>query len=121
MFKTKLETEHREIPKVHLVVKNRITQYMGSASAYDAVLSMIKNDVKEIRESNPDFFTFNNVDDGFVDIRDFQTTGVISFAKGIPFFKMTHGRKTLNGRKIAIRKEYLEKCQQEITVLAGKL
>ncbi len=38
-FSTKLEAEKRKLPQVHMIVKNRLTQYMGPASAYFAVPS----------------------------------------------------------------------------------
>src|SRR3546814_3426995 len=44
-FATKLKDAGRDLPKFHLIVKNRITQYMGEASAYAAVLSQIEKDV----------------------------------------------------------------------------
>jgi cellulose biosynthesis protein BcsQ len=37
-FSTKLLNEKRTLPQVHMIVKNRLTQYMGPASAYFAVL-----------------------------------------------------------------------------------
>jgi cellulose biosynthesis protein BcsQ len=40
-FATRLQQAGRELPEVHLIAKNRITQYMGSASAYSAVLRSI--------------------------------------------------------------------------------
>jgi len=35
-FATRLGRAGRTLPKVHMIAKNRITQYMGSASAYRA-------------------------------------------------------------------------------------
>ena len=66
----------RDLPKVHLIAKNRIIQYMGSAPAYAAVLRSIDHDVGALLESHPDIFTLAKREDGVVDIRDFQTTGV---------------------------------------------
>src|ERR1017187_3202570 len=75
-FATKLKEAHRPLPQVHLIAKNRITQYMGSASAYAAVLNAIQNDIATLMKSHPEIFSFNGTGTGFVDIRDFQTTGV---------------------------------------------
>lgn len=84
-FATKLKAAGRDLPKVHLIVKNRLTYYMGPASAYVAVLEAIERDVERLMKSNPDIFSFDTVTGGFVDVLDFQTTGVIAFAKGLPF------------------------------------
>jgi hypothetical protein len=58
---------------------------MGSASAYAAVLRAIEQDVGTLRAANPNLFTFTNTANGMVDVRDFQTTGVVAFARGLPF------------------------------------
>jgi cellulose biosynthesis protein BcsQ len=52
-FSTKLEAAGRKLPQVHLIVKNRLTQYMGPASAYYAVLQAVDNDLKTLLKSNP--------------------------------------------------------------------
>jgi hypothetical protein len=36
------------LPQVHMIVKNRLTQYMGPASAYAAVLRSIDSDVRRL-------------------------------------------------------------------------
>jgi cellulose biosynthesis protein BcsQ len=58
MFATKLKNAGRNLPQVHLIVKNRITQYMGEASAYNAVLHAIEHDVDELLKQHPELFTF---------------------------------------------------------------
>jgi len=80
-FSSKLLKEKRTLPKVHLIIKNRLTQYMGPASAYSAVLTSIDIQLDALLKNNPDIFTFNKKDKGLVDIRDFGTTGVVAFSK----------------------------------------
>ena len=89
------ETAGRQLPKVHLIVKNRLTQYMGPASAYAAVLAQIDTDIGGLIKTHPAYFTFKKPADGTVDIRDFQTTGVVAFAKGCPIFDYQPANKTL--------------------------
>ena len=106
-FATKLKQAERPLPKVHLIAKNRITQYMGAASAYAAVLNTIQTDIQSLLKTNADIFTFKNTQQGFVEIRDFQTTGVVSFAKGLPFSKLQVGKQTINGHRVQVKQEYL--------------
>ena len=120
-FATKLQGAQRTLPKVHLIAKNRITQYMGSASAYAAVLKAIEVDITELVKSNPDLFTFSKSSDGFVDIRDFQTSGVVAFAKGQPFSKVKAGRQTINGHRTAVKETYLTNSKKAIENLTNKL
>jgi len=107
-FATKLKEAKRTLPKVHLIAKNRITQYMGAASAYVAVLDAIKVDIQSLLVSNPEIFTFTTTATGFVDIRDFQTTGVVAFAKGLPFSKLIVGKQTIGGHRVQVKQAYLD-------------
>jgi cellulose biosynthesis protein BcsQ len=120
-FATKLRQAQRPLPRVHLIAKNRITQYMGSASAYAAVLAAVQNDIQSLLRTNPDIFSFNAYGDGFVDIRDFQTTGVVAFAKGLPFSKLQAGKQTINGHRVQVKQEYLTNSIQSIETLVNHL
>lgn len=120
-FATKLNGAGRKLPKVHLIVKNRLTQYMGAASAYAAVLKSIEADVASLLRSNPKIFTFSNVSDGFVEVRDFQTTGVVAFAKGLPFSSVQIGKQTINGHRVQVKGEYLVNAIDAIEELVDKL
>lgn len=107
MFATKLKAASRTLPKVHLIAKNRITQYMGTASAYAAVLNAIQSDIESLLKTNKDIFTFKATTEGFVEIRDFQTTGVVAFAKGLPFSQLRAGKQSINGHRVGVKQEYL--------------
>ena len=121
MFKAKLDHSKRKLPKIHLIAKNRLTQYMGAASAYAAVLKAIEADVTSLSKSHPELFTFADANNGFVDIRDFQTTGVVAFAQGQPFSKVSRGKHQINDKDIQIKDEYLSNCLNAIDDLVCKL
>lgn len=120
-FATKLKEAKRPLPKVHLIAKNRLTQYMGAASAYAAVLQAIQKDIDGLLKTNPGIFTFKKIKEGFVDIRDFQTTGVVAFAKGLPFSKLSHGKQTINGHRVQVKEEYRSNSIDSIEQLVNKL
>jgi cellulose biosynthesis protein BcsQ len=120
-FATKLKDAKRTLPQVHLIAKNRITQYMGSASAYAAVLTSIQTDIQKLLKSNPEIFTFTKSSDGFVEIRDFQTTGVVAFAKGLPFSQVSQGKQSINGHRVQVKEEYLDNCIEAIRELVSHL
>src|SRR6185369_2136851 len=102
----------RPLPKVHLIVKNRLTQYMGAASAYAAVLDAIEKDISKLMKVNPEIFAFKKLTSGFVEVRDFQTTGVVAFAKGLPFSKLPVGKQTINGHRVQVKEEYLNNARE---------
>lgn len=120
-FATRLRRAHRELPQVHMIAKNRLTQYMGPASAYAAVLRSIDQDVEKLMESNPEIFTFDNLDDGLVDVRDFQTTGVVAFAKGTPLYSLATGKRDVMGHRVTVHEEYKKNCVAAMNELVSML
>lgn len=120
-FNTKLQGAGRSLPQVHLIAKNRLTQYMGPASAYAAVLAQIDRDIATLLRTHPQYFTFSSVSDGTVEIRDFQTTGVVAFAKGLPFSKLTSGKQSISGHRVQVKEEYRLNSVASINALVAKL
>lgn len=120
-FHTKLNDAQRNLPQIHLIAKNRLTQYMGPASAYHSVLTSIDNDLQQVMTANPQIFSFTAIADGTVDIRDFQTTGVVSYAKACPFSQMTVGNHQIFGRNTQVRRDYLDNCTDAINDVVQKI
>lgn len=120
-FHTKLTTAGRPLPKIHLVVKNRLTQYMGPASAYASVLTSIDNDLNAVLASHPQHFTFTNLADGIVDVRDFQTTGVVAFAEATPFSRLSKGIHNIFGNQTQIQDPNWQNCIDAINGIATRL
>lgn len=120
-FNTKLLEGKRILPKVHLIAKNRITQYMGPASAYAAVLKAIETDISKLIKIHSGYFTFSNTQDGMVDIRDFQTTGVVAFATGCPISKLKSGKQNIGGHRVQVKEDYRINCLESVDELVAKL
>lgn len=120
-FATKLHASGRSLPKVHSIVKNRLTQYMGPSSAYASVLRSIDRDVEQLISTNPEIFNFTTATDGMVDIRDFQTTGVVAFARGCPFYELRSGRLEVEGQRIQVNETYRLDCVTAVKSLVARL
>lgn len=120
-FATRLTAVGRDLPLVHVIAKNRLTQYMGPASAYGAVLKSIDQDVSALLRSHPQHFSFNTMAEGVVDIRDFQTTGVVAFARGFPFYAMSSGRLDVMGQRIQVNEPYRKQCVKAVDELVAML
>lgn len=103
-FSEVLSAESHPIPQIHLIIKNRITQYMGNASAYSGVLAGIDNDIQDAMNSYPNYFTFSSINDGIISVRDFQSGGIASFARATPFHALKTG-------KIQIGKDKTQRTQ----------
>ncbi|QRK06065.1 ParA family protein [Archangium violaceum] len=120
-FGTRLTAAGRPLPKIRLIVKNRLTQYMGPASAYADVLSSIEKNVMELHQNQPALFVPTTQNKLFADVRDFQTTGVVAFAKGAPFTKLQAGRVALVGQRVRVNEEYRKHCIGAIDDLVANL
>jgi cellulose biosynthesis protein BcsQ len=120
-FNTKLVEVGRSLPQVHLIAKNRITQYMGPASAYGAVLSQIDRDIQRLLINYPQYFTFTDIANGTVEIRDFQTTGVVAFAKGLPFSRLSSGKQSIGSHRVQVNEDYRRASIASISGLVAKL
>lgn len=120
-FSTKLQNAGQALPQVHLIAKNRITQYMGPASAYFAVLQQIEQDIASLLVTHPQYFTFSNVANGTVEIRDFQTTGVVAFAKGLPFSHLPVGKQSISGHRVQVKADYRQNSIDAINDLVAML
>jgi cellulose biosynthesis protein BcsQ len=120
-FASKLQTVNRILPKVHLIVKNRLTQYMGTASAYHAVLRSIDTQIQDLISTHSHIFTFSNLTQGIIEIRDFGTTGVVAFSKGQSFKSLNAGRHNISGRRVQVREDYKEEASKAIKKLVSKL
>ena len=120
-FRTKLEEANRSLPKVHLLVKNRMTQYMTDASGYAAVLNSIEDEISSLIKTHKDYFSFTNINDGLVSVRDFQTTGVVAFARGCPFYQLKPGKPSIQGKRIQINQTNIDNVTNAIDQLVNKL
>jgi cellulose biosynthesis protein BcsQ len=120
-FTKKLTDAGRSLPQVHLLPKNRLTQYMGPASAYNSVMGKIEGLIDDILTANPTVFTFSDRAAGFVEVRDFQTTGVVAFAEGKPFTKVRTGIHDIGGRETQVSRDYLDLCKEAMKSLVARL
>lgn len=121
-FAKKLSNAGRKLPQVHMVLKNRITQYMlSSASAYATVLNAIDKDVESLLNERPELFTFSSMAEAVVDVRDFQTAGVVAYARGCPFYKLPTGKLDLLGQRVQVNKDRLQLCVNDIDKITAKI
>ena len=120
-FATRMRYAGRGLPITKMIVKNRITQYMGDASGYAAVLRSIENDIGGLMKTNPKIFAFDDLDQGILSVRDFQTTGVVAYARGCPMDQLTAGRKQVQGRRVQVNETQRQLCVDAINKIVARL
>jgi hypothetical protein len=55
-----------------------------------------------------------------VDIRDFQTTGVVAFARGLPFSRLVAGKQSIGGHRVQVNESYRQNSIAAIDSLVAK-
>lgn len=85
------------------------------------MLHSIDQLVEELLESNHDTFAFDRIEDGSTEVRDFQTTGVVAFARGCPFYTMQSGRMVVGERRIQVNASNLKNCRDAIDKIVDKI
>ena len=108
------------LPKIHMIVKNRMTQYMGPASSYSAVLQSIDSLISSLMATNPQAFSRQNV---IEEVRDFQSTGVVAFAEAKSFeqLKTEPLKHIIGGQDTHLNRPYIDNNAVDIDNLVGKL
>src|SRR3984893_10214115 len=102
-FNTKLQKAGRPLPEAHLIVKNRLTQYMGPVSDYAAVLAQIDTDIGGLIKTHPAYFTFKKA------------------ADGTPIFRLRAGKQDIGGHRVQVKEDYRLDSEKAIDQLVAKL
>lgn len=117
-------------PRIHLLLGNRFTQKKGAAHAYKALSNEATSKMwHEYQSSNRNFratsspiTTQADFEKEFsVELRDFNSAGVVAANLGIPLNAMDQHTYQVYGEDIQVSKEQRELCKQTIENLVSKL
>lgn len=129
-FATKAKALQMPIPKVHLIVGNRMTQYDGAATAYKAMSDATADLLFTFYAANPGYFTprasqvrsitdFNN--EYSILLRDFNTAGVVTAHLGKLLSQMHNGTYTVHSADVQLRQERINECLSAIDDLIARI
>ncbi|MCL6600344.1 MAG: ParA family protein [Alicyclobacillus macrosporangiidus] len=119
-----------QLPRVHLFVGNRFTQFQGTAKAFAGLSSVIQENAWNQFQTYPDRFTPRSSSiatfDDFVgtyhvDLRDFNSAGVVAANQGIPLTVLLPGRYNLYGETAQVNPDQIEKCRAAIEEVVDRL
>lgn len=108
-----------EIPKIHLLIGNRLAQFEGPARAYGAITEATSSNLYEIYLSHPDYFierTPNPVNkQEFTQmysypLRDFNTAGVVCAHMGNKLSAMKQGNYAVYNSTVKVNSTEINKC-----------
>ncbi len=129
-FASKVDTYGLERPKIALLLGNRFTQQRGAAHAFKALSNAAIGKMYSEYEKNPDKFiptleniaSLNDFEKVFsVELRDFNSAGVVAANQGLPLSKMINHRYEVYGESIQVSKEQRDLCRTVIQELVTKL
>ncbi|MBF4260066.1 hypothetical protein, partial [Vibrio anguillarum] len=118
------------LPKISFLLGNRFTQKVGAAHAFKALSNEAINKMYSEFVRNPDKFeslstNVNNLDEFekaySIELRDFNSAGVVAANQGLPLSKMDRHTYEVYGEKIQVAKEQRDKCKAAIVSLVQKL
>lgn len=129
-FATKAVLFGVAVPKIHLIVGNRITQYDGAARAFRALSDATANQLYSLFQTSPAFFSqpavaINNVTDFrdyySVSLRDFNTCGVVAANQGNLLSRMNGGQYMVHGVNVLLDPRRINDCKDAIDEVIAKL
>lgn len=129
-FAEKAKSHNLELPKITYLLGNRFTQKVGAANAFkalsnEAITKMYKEFLdhpEKFEERGEDVDTIADFEKAFsVELRDFNSAGVVAANQGIPLSKMDRHTYEVYGQQIQVAKTQRELCKKAIEGLVDKL
>jgi hypothetical protein len=117
-------------PNVHLIVGNRLTQYLGAAAAFGAISDATANSLFAAYQNNPGRFTpaagpVNDIaqfrNEYSIPLRDFNTAGVVAAHLGMPLSQLENGYYQVHGTEVQVNAARAEECLAAIDEVVDKL
>ena len=117
-FYNQMKSAGLPLPKIHMVIKNRLTQYMGAARAYNAVLNSITSLIGHLGSTYGQTLSsaFSTID-----VRDFQSTGVVAYAQAKVFSQLSAGNTLVDGNPVQLTAQNIQNCANEVAQIVALL
>lgn len=131
-FSSKVKDFKIDRPKIALLLGNRFTQKVGAAHAFKALSNEATKKMYEEYSKSPDRFIDNDPSHKMMDqrsfeevysveLRDFNSAGVVAANQGIPLSQMDKNIYYVYGERIQVAKEQRDQCKETMEKLVRKL
>ncbi len=129
-FAARAPLQNVSVPKIHLVVGNRLTQYGGTAAAFSALSDATADTLWQAYAQHKDYFTPSaqqptDVDqfrDAYsVPLRDFNTAGVVAAHLGHRLSQMHGGDYPVHGGNVQINRDRVKECLNALDAVLLRL
>ncbi|MEO1745685.1 MAG: ParA family protein, partial [Pseudomonadota bacterium] len=68
-----------------------------------------------------EIFGASTVSEMMAEIRDFQTTGVVSHARGTPFYLMKGGYLNIGSKRVQVNKDQIDLAKDAVKSVANRI
>lgn len=118
------------VPKIHLLIGNRLTQFEGPARAFGAISDATAMSLYEMYKSNPNYFIERknipqNKDEFIqqysVPLRDFNTAGVVCAHLGTRLSSMKEGYYPVYSASVKVNLARINECIDAIDKIVSQL
>ena len=112
-----------KVPKIHLVVGNRLTQNLGAAAAFDALSGATAETLYNAYKNHPSYFASRSKPPKTkkefqklysVPLRDFNTAGVVAAHLGQRMSELSDGYHSVHGQSVRINAARVKDCLDAI-------
>ncbi len=131
-FSSRVNTYNLERPKISYLLGNRFTQKKGTANAFEALsIEATKKMYDEYKRASD---RFQDLDSSVtiespadfekhfaIELRDFNSAGVVAANQGLPLSKMDQHSYVVYGKTIQVSKEQRELCKKTVLDLVSNL
>lgn len=118
------------VPQIHLIVGNRLTQYAGAATAFQALSDATADTLFAAYRNHPNYFTTRARacatvqqfrDEYSQPLRDFNTAGVVAAHHGQLISHLQQGYYTVYGQRVKVNSERIVECRTAIDDILTRL
>lgn len=123
-FSKRAKEEGLNQPKLHTFVSNRVTLYDGKPSkAFEVVSQRVKSTVDRIYSTHKSFYAYPSQKPStyFVEVPDYHSACIVSATTGTPLHKLTAGPKNLDGERVQLNKEPLDRYRNALQTFVARL
>jgi chromosome partitioning protein len=119
-FTAKAQNFDLALPRVHLVVLNRSTQYNKKASkAFKAMFDAIKRRTNSLRDKAPQYFPEAELK--FADVPDSHSVAIVCSHQGMPLYKVKPGQYVVHDTTPQVNSEPLDRYKEALEPIVAAL
>ena len=118
-YAKRAQEQNINVPKIHLLIGNRLTQFEGPATAFAALSDATATSLFSIFQNYPEYFTTRSesicnksdfINEFSLPLRDFNTAGVVCAHLGRKLSSMKQGYYEIYGRNVKVNADKISEC-----------